>query len=80
MPHKPIPCRTVCAILKHLGFVEQPCTSGTSHRQWEKIEDGHFYKVTVDCHKGEVRANDVKSIIGQANIAKREFWKLVEQF
>lgn len=76
MPFKPLPCRIVRKILAELGFVEQPCRSGTSHEQWEKIVDGHLYKVTLDCHHGEVKAQDIKSIIGQAGITKRQFWKL----
>ncbi|UVT20104.1 MAG: type II toxin-antitoxin system HicA family toxin [Nitrospira sp.] len=76
MPFKPLPCRIVRAILTELGFIEKPCRSGTSHEQWEKIENGHFYKVTIDCHRGEVKASDIKSIIGQAGLTKKEFWKL----
>ncbi|CUS33510.1 YcfA family protein (fragment) [Candidatus Nitrospira nitrificans] len=38
-----------------------------------------MYKVTVDCHRGEVKAQDIKSIIGQAGISKEQFWNLAGQ-
>jgi hypothetical protein len=78
VPFKPLPCRTVRLALIKLGFTEVKCNSGTSHEQWEKVADGRKFKVTVDCHRGEVRALDVKSIIAQAGVSKREFGRLIE--
>ena len=45
-----------------------------SHEQYEKIVDGRKYKVTVDCHGGEVKAMDVRPIISQAGLTKSEFY------
>lgn len=69
---KPLPCREVKRALKNLGFIEMP-GKGSSHTQWEKIENGAKRKVTVDCHNGEVKAKNVKSIISQAKVTKAEF-------
>ena len=68
----PLPCREVQRALKNLGFVEQT-QKGTSHTQWEKIENGKKFKVTLDCHGGEVKAKDVRSIISQAGVSKSQF-------
>lgn len=57
---------------RHFDFV---CTGQKgSHEQYEKIVDGRKYKVTVDCHGGEVKAMDVRSIISQAGLTKSEFY------
>lgn len=53
--------------------------AGTSHEKWVLTKDGHRYVVTLDCHRGEVRALDVASIIGQMGISKKEFWKAVQR-
>jgi len=36
-------------------------------------------KVTLDCHNGEVKAKDVKSIVSQANLSKSDFLKALSQ-
>lgn len=69
---KPYPCRDVERALRNLGFHKDKKGS-TNHEHWRKIKNGHLYKVTVSCHKGQVRALDVKSIIKQAGISKSEF-------
>lgn len=79
MPFKPLPCKKVQAALHILGFTEAKAASGTSHQKWESTRDGRRYVVTLDCHRGEVRALDVKSIIGQAGVSKKEFWRAIEQ-
>lgn len=71
---KPISYRLAERALKNLGFIEDK-GKGTSHRQWRKIIDGHLYKVTLDCHKGEVSALNVRSIIKQAGVTAKEFYE-----
>lgn len=70
---KPLPCRLIERALHNLGFSEDK-GKGTSHKQWRKIVNGHLYKVTVDCHRGEVSANNVRSIIKQAGVAMKDFY------
>jgi hypothetical protein len=62
-----------------LGF--EPCAqrSGGSHEQWECIRGERKFKVTLDCHHGEVRALDVRSIIAQAGVTAKAFWRAVNQ-
>ena len=64
--------------LKNLGFTEDK-RRGTSHRQWRKYVEGHLYKVTVDCHKGEVSAKNIRSIIKQAGVIAKEFYEAAER-
>lgn len=66
-------CRDVRRKLKNLGFEEESNKSGGSHEKWRATIGGVLRKVTVDCHNGEVRALDVKSIIGQAGVTKRQW-------
>jgi len=74
---RPLKCRDVKRALTTLDFKEQP-GGGSSHSQWEKIDEyGHKHKVTVDCHKGEVRAIDVRSIISQAGVTKKQFYDAI---
>jgi len=63
------------ACFKKLGFEEKKKKSGSSHRQFKKIVDGHMFKVTLDCHKGEVSAKNVRSIISQAGSTAEAFYK-----
>ncbi len=60
-------------------FTQEPQTSGTTHEKWSAIRNGVMRKVTVDCHGGEVRAMDVKSIIGQIGCSSKEFWRAVQR-
>lgn len=78
MPFRPVDCRTVRRVLQSFGFEQLPM-AGTSHEKWVAVRGGHKRVVTVDCHRGEVRALDVKSIIGQAGLSSREFWAAVER-
>ena len=78
-PHRPLSCRTVERVILRFGFEEVSRKSGTSHRQFKRVRDGRMHKVTLDCHRGEVRANDVRSIIGQMGITAREFWRAVDE-
>lgn len=71
--HVPLKCRDVEKALDTLGFKPEK-QGGTSHAHWVKVVDGHMWKVTVDCHRGEVRANDVKSIVKQAGVSRRQFY------
>ena len=72
MPFRPMKCREVRRKLKALGFTKEKPTAG-SHEKWRATLGGKLYKVTVDCHKGEVRAMDIDSIIGQAGVSKKEW-------
>lgn len=71
---RPLPCSDVKKALKNLGFTKKNKGSGTSHEQWRKVVDNKLYKATVDCHKGEVKAMDVRSIIKQAGVSKKQFF------
>ncbi len=55
--------------LRKLGF-EQEKPTGGSHEKWRAAINRKLRKVTLDCHKGEVRALDVKSIIGRPEYQK----------
>jgi predicted RNA binding protein YcfA (HicA-like mRNA interferase family) len=75
---KPLPCRLVERALRNLGFAEDG-GKGTAHRQWRKVVAGHLYKVTLDCHRGEVSAKNIRSIIKQAAVTAREFYKAAQK-
>ena len=64
--------------LRNLGFIEDKNKS-TSHRQWRKIIDGHLYKVTLDCHKGEVSANNIRSMVKQAGVSVNMFYEAADK-
>ena len=66
-------CRDVEAALTRLGFTQEPSKSGGSHTKWSRVVDGHKRKVALDCHRGEVSARDVRSIIKQAGVSLKEF-------
>ncbi len=74
--YKPLPCRKAERALKNLGFTEKKKT-GSSHRQFEKIVNGHKFKVTLDCHKGEVSAKNVKSMAAQAGVTVKKFHEAI---
>ena len=74
---RPLPCRLVDRALKNLGFTEDK-GKGSSHRQWRKVTAGHLYKVTLDCHRGEVSAKNVRSIIRQAGVTAQAFYQAAE--
>jgi predicted RNA binding protein YcfA (HicA-like mRNA interferase family) len=71
LPHTPQPCARVIRAVHSLGFTK--VTQNGSHQQFEKIVEGRKYKVTVDCHNGEVSAKNIKSIVGQAGVSKIQF-------
>ena len=70
---RPLKCRDVRKALERLGFKETGDQVG-SHVKCEAIIDGKMRKVTLDCHRGEVRALDVKSIIAQSGVSKSAFF------
>lgn len=74
---KPIRCRDAERALKNLGF-EEGAKKATSHRKFQKIVNGHLYSVTLDCHKGEVSALNLRSIIKQAGVSREEFYKAID--
>jgi len=75
---KPLPCRSIERALRNLDFSEDK-KKGTSHRQWRRVINGHLYKVTLDCHKGEVSANNVRSIIKQAGVSLSTFYQALSK-
>jgi len=72
-----MPCRKARRALQNLMFEERRNT-GTSHTQWEKVVGGSKFKATLACHNGEVKRDDIKSIIGQAGVTKAEFYAASE--
>ena len=62
----------------NLGFLPED-QGATSHVHWRMVRDGHMYKVTVDCHRGEVKAKDVQSIVKQAGVSKARFLEAYNQ-
>lgn len=72
---KPLKCRDAEKALRELGFEEQKKKSAGSHRQYKKIDhNGKMWKVTLDCHKGEVSARNVKSMAKQAGVGRKAFY------
>lgn len=71
LPHTPQPCAKVRRAVESLGFVKT--SQNGSHEQYEKVLNGRKYKVTVDCHRGEVSAKVIKSIVSQAGVTKLAF-------
>jgi predicted RNA binding protein YcfA (HicA-like mRNA interferase family) len=66
-------CRDAERALRVLGFIEA-ASSGGSHSQWRMMRDGHLRKVTLDCHRSEVKADDVRSMIKQAGVTKEQWY------
>jgi predicted RNA binding protein YcfA (HicA-like mRNA interferase family) len=66
--------REAVRALKNLGFSPDD-PSGTSHRHWRLIRDGKLFKVTLDAHNGEVKANDIRSMIKQAGVSKKKWYQ-----
>lgn len=73
LPHTPQPCAKVRRAVERLGFTKD--SQEGSHEHYEKVANGRKYKVTVDCHHGEVSAKVIKSIVSQAGVSKLEFLK-----
>lgn len=73
---RPLPCKDVEHALRNLGFTKDKKKS-TSHEHWRITRNDKLYKVTVDCHKGEVDARNVRSIIKQAGISKKDFFNSI---
>ncbi len=66
-------CREAEQALRTLGFERQPSRGG-SHQKWVRERDGKRWIVTLDCHKGEVSAKNVKSMISQAGVSKGDWY------
>ena len=73
MPFRPMKCRDAKKTLKNLGFKPE-ANKGGSHTKWRATIRGKLRKVTLDCHNGEVRPIDVKSMIGQAGVTKKQWY------
>jgi predicted RNA binding protein YcfA (HicA-like mRNA interferase family) len=74
---KPMKCADVRRALKTLGFTMEP-QGGTNHEKWRCERDGRLWKVTVSCHRGEVKPLDIKSIITQAGVSKSDWARACE--
>ncbi len=66
--------REAIRALKNLGF-EPESQGATSHRHWKVVRGGRLYKVTLDAHNGEVYANDIRSMIDQAGVTKKQWYQ-----
>jgi len=66
-------CRDAQRALRNLGFSQRTTNAG-SHERWECTRDGRPWLVTLDCHRGEVSAKNVKSMIAQAGVSKAEWY------
>ncbi len=66
--------RDAIRALKNLCF-QPDAQGGTSHRHWRRIRDGRLYKVTLDAHNGEVCKNDIRSMIKQAGVSKKQWYQ-----
>lgn len=71
---RPQKCDEVRRALRELGFEFKRQGRG-SHEHWEGVVDGQRRLVTLDCHKGRVRPKDLRSIISQSSVKRREFLK-----
>ncbi len=78
LPFKPLSCKEVEKVLLMLGFQEDK-GKGTSHRQFRLLKDGHLYKTTLDCHKGQVKALNIRSMIKQMGVSKKEFYEALNK-
>lgn len=74
---KPLSLSIVEKALRNLRFTEEK-GKAMSHRQFKKFKEGRLYKVTLDSHRGQVSAVNVKSIIKQARTNKYEFYKAAQ--
>lgn len=51
-----------------------------SHEVYKKWIEGHMLRVDLDCHGGEIKADDIKSMAeSQAKVARKEFWEAVKK-
>jgi predicted RNA binding protein YcfA (HicA-like mRNA interferase family) len=69
--------RDAVRALRNLGFEQQPQRGG-SHEKWICHRDGRPWIVTLDCHDGEVSAKNVKSMIAQAGVSKRQWYEAAD--
>lgn len=74
----PLTCKEVKRILVNLGFAPRP-QKGTSHEHWIKDEDGHRYKVTVDCPKAPFSQDLIASMSRQAGVSKKVFYAALDK-
>lgn len=70
--------REAVRALRNLGFELQPQRGG-SHQKWICHRDGQPWIVTLDSHNGEVSAKNVKSMIAQAGVTKREWFAAADR-
>lgn len=82
MRYRPLTCKDVKGILKKMEFEARP-QQGTSHQHWIKdvTNNGktHRFKVTVDCPKAPFSHDLVNSMVAQAGVTKKEFYKYLNK-
>lgn len=69
---RPLTCKDVKRILKHLGFSYRDQTG--SHEQWTRSNPPPFRKVTVDCPKQPFSQMLISAMARQAGVSKRAFY------
>ncbi len=77
MRYPPLTHREAVTALKALGFTKRKSKS-TSHEQWVKEYPGKnpaFRKVTLDSHNSPYTKSLLQSILKQAGVSKKAFYK-----
>lgn len=62
--------------LRTLGFILEYARG--SHQQWRQVRNGKLYKVTLAPHRGQVHADDVRSMIKQAGVTREQWYWAAE--
>ena len=70
--YPPIKHKDAVRGVKKLGFVKRK-SKATSHEQW--VSDNPFRKVTLDKHHSPYCGDLLNSIIKQAGVSRKEFYK-----
>lgn len=77
MRARPVTKKEFIAVLKELGFKHKRTAS--SHEQWEHFLFNHQRRmVTVDGHHEPFTRGLLNSMINQAGLSKKEFFKCLE--
>ncbi|WP_424407830.1 type II toxin-antitoxin system HicA family toxin [Pasteurella sp. PK-2025] len=70
----PLTYKEVTSALKRLGFEMKPKTA-TAHEQWIRVDDRGKFLVTVDKHISPFDKVLIKSMVRQAGLSSKEFYK-----
>ena len=78
MRERPVEAKEFISVLKKLGFTQKKARS-TAHEQWEHtMFHGQRRVVTVDAHIAPFTRSLLRSMIGQAGLTKKEFFRCLE--